>query len=165
MIEMNLLKLADALHPLAKRLHLTSSVRHRIPILHRTQAESAAPLDLQMSVEMVDAIQNAIAFLHVRPRPQGDGKAPFPVAKYGVRLMCIAPGRASVDKCFELSGNVGPIGRRDTDNHIRAVQFLHDAIHIIVHHTLGCRVATATSFAEGKRVIVDTEGRYGMLVA
>jgi hypothetical protein len=118
-----------------------------------------------MSIEMVDAIQDAITFLHSRPRPQGDGIAPFPVAKYGVRLMRITPRRASVDKSLELARNIGPIRGRDADDHIRVVQFFHYSIYIIVLNTGRRRVATAASFAEGERIIVNTEGRYGMPVA
>ena len=114
-----------------------------------------------MTVKMLDAFNDSFTFFHIRACSQGDGIAGLSVvmaagaSDNGVGLMGIAPGRASVDKRFELSGNIRPVRGGNTDNGIRPRKFRHNFYHVIVLNASGRLMTASAAFAELNVIIVN----------
>ena len=71
----------------------------------------AAALNFQMTVKMLDAADNSLAFFHPRTGTQRNRISLFAGKNCHVRLMCIAPRSTPVDEGFKLPGDICPIRR------------------------------------------------------
>ena len=112
-----------------------------------------------MPVEVFDAADQALTLGHVGTGAECDGVALLAGLDRGVRIVCVAPGSASVDECFVLAGNVCPVGRCDGHDDVCFVEFVHDITDdlSVFHHARSGLMAGAAPFAESKRIIVDAD--------
>ena len=85
------------------------SLFHIPLILNRCEAEMTGAGYMQVSVKVLDAVNDSVTFMHTGTGTQSDSIASLPLADRRMGFVGIAPRRASVDKCLELAGNVRPI--------------------------------------------------------
>ena len=110
-----------------------------------------------MTIEMLDAFDDAVAFSHAGAGSQGDCVALLSAADLSMGVMGIAPGRAAVDEGFKLAGNVRPIGGSNRDDAVCPLKFVDDFVHVVMLDTLRGVVTGAAAFAEAETVIINAD--------
>ena len=123
----------------------------------RAQAQAFAGFNFQMTIEMLDAFDDAVAFSHAGAGSQGDCVALLSAADLSMGFMGIAPGRAAVDEGFKLAGNVRPIGGSNRDDAVCPLKFVDDFVHVVMLDTLRGVVTGAAAFAEAETVIINAD--------
>ena len=85
------------------------SLFHIPLILNRCEAEMTGAGYMQVSVKVLDAVNDSVTFMHAGTGSESNCKAAFPLLYRSMRFMGIAPRSTSVDKCLELPGDIRPI--------------------------------------------------------
>ena len=78
-------------------------------VFDRAKSQTAAAFNFQMTVKVLYAAYDPFTFLHPGTCSQCNGIALLSSAQTAVRLMCVAPGGASVNKSLELTGDISPV--------------------------------------------------------
>ncbi len=146
----------------AKPDDLGPSGLHCLPVLHGTQAEASAALDLQVAVEVLDAGNDPLALRHTGPRAQGDGIPPFAAAEGRVGLVGVAPGGAAVNERLELPRDVRPVGGGHADDHVRPLKPGHERVDAVVLDAFRRGVTAPAPLAEVDVVVVDAGALRGI---
>jgi len=133
-----------------------------ILILHGTQSQVITALDLQMTVEMLDAPDYSFTFPHTRACSKSDRITLLSLAYRGMWLMRVAPGGASIDEGFILTRYIRPIRGSDRDDHICPFHFIHDLIHVVMKNAFCRGMTTSASCAETERIVIDADRFYGI---
>ena len=113
----------------------------------------AAGFDLHVTVKMFDRTDNSHALRHVGTGAQSDCVSLFAGTERSMRLVGVAPWGTAINECFELAGNVSPVGRSDTNDRVGPFKLRQQFVEVIPQHTSGRPVAGTAAFAEVKSVI------------
>ena len=113
-----------------------------------------------MPVKMFKARNDPFAFLHARAGSQRNGIPLLPCSNRGMRFMGVAPGRASVNECFELARNICPIGGGYADNDISQIELLQNNGDVIIQVAFRGKMAGPASPAETESIVIDADAFY-----
>ena len=109
----------------------------RFSVFDGAQSQAAAGHDFQVSVEVLYAADDPLAFAHARTCAESDHIALFPAGNCGVGLVCIAPGGAAIDETLELPRNIGPVGGGYAKDTVCRLKLPYECRYIIVQYTFG----------------------------
>ena len=131
---------------------------HILFMLNRTQSHMSATFNFQMPIEMFDTLGDAFTFRHIWTGAKSDGVTFFTALNGGVGLVCITPWSTSVNKDFELAGNISPVGRSNRNDNVGPFvfgdYFKDIVLWIVLLKTFGGIVTTTAAFAEKNIIIV-----------
>ena len=120
----------------------------------------SATFNFQMPIEMFNTPNDAFAFGHAWTGAKSDGVTLFAAFDSCVWFVRIAPGSTSVNKDFELTGDIGPVGRSNRYNNVCPFVFGNDfkniILRIILLKTFGGIVTTTAAFAKQDVIIIYT---------
>ena len=121
----------------------------------------SATFNFKMPIEMFNTPNDAFAFGHVWTGAKSNGITLFTALNGGVGLVCITPRRTTVNKDFELTGDIGPVRGCNRNDNVRPFvfgnYFKDIVLRIILLKTFGGIVTTAAAFAEKNIIIVYTD--------
>ncbi len=123
---------------------------------YRAKSEMAAAVYFHMSVKVLYSSDDFITFWHIRTGPKGNRITTFSAFYACVWFMRIAPGRASVDKRFELCRHIRPVGGGNAYYDICNFKFCDDIAEVIILNTFSSFMAASASIAEVEGIVTDT---------
>ena len=115
-----------------------------------------------MPIEMFDTLDDTFTFGHAWAGAECDGVAFFTTTNFCMWFMGITPGSATVNKDFELAGDICPVGWGNGYDDISPFVCFHYFKDIVVLEAFSCFMAFSATLAEVDSIVINAGTFYAV---